>query len=135
MPILGRKNTTCWPNLGTLGSHFGTKSAPKGGCFFCACSVFGPCATVALWAPKVAPKGSPRVAQGPQKTPQGRPRDLQKAPRGCPRDPTDTPYDPFCDSLLLSCCFWLMGCCFWLLDCWFWLIDYCFFAHLSQVCC
>ena len=89
--------------LAPWGSHFGAKSVPKV-FFFCACSVFGPCAMVALWAPKVAPKvpqGSPR---DPKRHPKGAPGTPKKAPRGCPRDPTDTPYDPFCDSLLLSCC-------------------------------
>ena len=129
MHILSRKTITFGPHVGTLGKHFRSKSAPKGGCFFLCLFRFWPMCDGRPLGAQSGPKGPPRVAQGPQKAPQGRPRDPQKAPRGCPRDPKGTPYDPFCDSLLLSCCFWLMGCCFWLLDCWFWLIDLCFLAH------
>ena len=81
MNILGRKSVIFEPHFGTLGSHFGAKSAPKDGMFFVyACSVFGPCAMVALLAPKVAPK-----------VPQGSPRDPKRHPKGAPGPPKRHP--------------------------------------------
>ena len=46
----------------------------------CACSVFYPCAMVALWAPKVAPKVR-----------QGSPRDPKRHPKGAPGTPKRHP--------------------------------------------
>ena len=66
------------------GEPFWSQKWPKGvGVFFKACSVSYPCAMVALWAPKVAPK-----------VPQGSPRDPQRHPKGAPGIPKGTPRPP-----------------------------------------
>ena len=66
--------------LAPWGAILEPKVSQRGGVFFCACSVFGPCAMVALWAPKVAPK-----------VPQGSPRDPKRHPKGAPGSPKRHP--------------------------------------------